>query len=71
MKLPFCLSVWYPFLHLKLTMSLVNNILTLKFVPFQGLHRLGKSNIPVYDGSWTEWVTHPDTLNIVEVAETL
>lgn len=45
-------------------------ILTVDFVPFQGLCRLGKTNIPVYDGSWTEWVTHPDTLNIVEVAET-
>ncbi|KAI3456677.1 hypothetical protein Pfo_013340 [Paulownia fortunei] len=26
-----------------------------------GLHRLGKTNVPVYDGSWTEWGTNPDT----------
>ncbi|XP_006347118.1 thiosulfate/3-mercaptopyruvate sulfurtransferase 1, mitochondrial-like isoform X1 [Solanum tuberosum] len=26
-----------------------------------GLHRLGKTDIPVYDGSWTEWATQPDT----------
>ncbi|KAL6514036.1 threonyl-tRNA synthetase [Orobanche hederae] len=22
-----------------------------------GLHRLGKTSVPVYDGSWTEWAT--------------
>nr|VDD63645.1 unnamed protein product [Brassica oleracea] len=22
-----------------------------------GLHRLGKTEVPVYDGSWTEWAT--------------
>ncbi|KAL3614887.1 threonyl-tRNA synthetase [Castilleja foliolosa] len=27
-----------------------------------GLHRLGKTDVPVYDGSWTEWGTNPDTL---------
>lgn len=26
-----------------------------------GLHRLGKTDVPVYDGSWTEWGAHPET----------
>ncbi|PKA56046.1 Thiosulfate/3-mercaptopyruvate sulfurtransferase 1, mitochondrial [Apostasia shenzhenica] len=26
-----------------------------------GLHRLGKTEVPVYDGSWTEWGSNPDT----------
>ncbi|CAL5321304.1 unnamed protein product [Camellia sinensis] len=26
-----------------------------------GLHRLGKTDVPVYDGSWTEWGAHPGT----------
>ncbi|ONK74447.1 uncharacterized protein A4U43_C03F6340 [Asparagus officinalis] len=26
-----------------------------------GLHRIGKSDVPIYDGSWTEWGSHPDT----------
>ncbi|KVI10261.1 Rhodanese-like domain-containing protein [Cynara cardunculus var. scolymus] len=26
-----------------------------------GLHRLGKTNVPVYDGSWTEWGAQEDT----------
>ncbi|CAI9088007.1 OLC1v1022234C1 [Oldenlandia corymbosa var. corymbosa] len=26
-----------------------------------GLHRLGKTDVPVYDGSWTEWGSNPDT----------
>ncbi|AEE36220.1 mercaptopyruvate sulfurtransferase 1 [Arabidopsis thaliana] len=25
-----------------------------------GLHRLGKTDVPIYDGSWTEWATQPD-----------
>lgn len=25
-----------------------------------GLHRLGKTDVPVYDGSWTEWGGHPE-----------
>ncbi|CAG7893884.1 unnamed protein product [Brassica rapa] len=25
-----------------------------------GLHRLGETEVPVYDGSWTEWATEPD-----------
>lgn len=27
----------------------------------QGLHRIGKHDIPVYDGSWTEWEAQPDS----------
>ncbi|TVU12062.1 hypothetical protein EJB05_45686 [Eragrostis curvula] len=31
-------------------------------VPFpEGLHRVGKHDIPVYDGSWTEWEAQPDS----------
>lgn len=26
-----------------------------------GLYRLGKTDVPVYDGSWTEWGSDPDT----------
>ncbi|KAL8462791.1 hypothetical protein ACS0TY_033710 [Phlomoides rotata] len=26
-----------------------------------GLHRIGKTDVPVYGGSWTEWGAHPDT----------
>jgi len=26
-----------------------------------GLHLIGKENVAVYDGSWSEWGTHPDT----------
>ncbi|KAL5977274.1 threonyl-tRNA synthetase [Asimina triloba] len=26
-----------------------------------GLHRLGKTDVPVYDGSWTEWGAHSET----------
>lgn len=27
-----------------------------------GLHRIGKPDVPVYDGSWTEWASQPDAL---------
>ncbi|XP_057765263.1 thiosulfate/3-mercaptopyruvate sulfurtransferase 1, mitochondrial-like isoform X2 [Salvia miltiorrhiza] len=36
-----------------------------------GLHRLGKTDVPVYDGSWTEWVTIQDTPQCKENLETL
>ena len=26
-----------------------------------GLHLIGKEDVAVYDGSWSEWGTHPDT----------
>jgi thiosulfate/3-mercaptopyruvate sulfurtransferase len=25
-----------------------------------GLYRLGKTNVAIYDGSWTEWATAPN-----------
>lgn len=40
------------------------NVVTCKFpiiAKSQGLHRLGKTDVPVYDGSWTEWGANPDT----------
>ncbi|GJM90293.1 hypothetical protein PR202_ga06560 [Eleusine coracana subsp. coracana] len=30
-------------------------------ISIQGLHRIGKHDIPVYDGSWTEWEAQPDS----------
>lgn len=36
--------------------------------PLQGLHRVGKTNVPIYDGSWTEWGGHADTPVAVNTA---
>jgi thiosulfate/3-mercaptopyruvate sulfurtransferase len=33
-----------------------------------GLHRLGKTNVPIYDGSWTEWGGHADAPVAVNTA---
>ena len=30
------------------------------FAALQALHKLGKKNVPVYDGSWTEWAESVD-----------
>ena len=30
------------------------------FAALQALHKLGKKNVPVYDGSWTEWADTVD-----------
>ena len=30
------------------------------FVALQALHKLGKKNVPVYDGAWTEWADTVD-----------
>ena len=27
----------------------------------QGLYRIGKHDVPVYDGSWTEWEAQSDS----------
>ncbi|KAJ8493314.1 hypothetical protein OPV22_015035 [Ensete ventricosum] len=34
-----------------------------------GLHRIGKPDVPVYDGSWTEWATQPDATIITLAAD--
>lgn len=33
-----------------------------------GLHRLGKTDVPIYDGSWTEWGGHADAPVAVNTA---
>jgi thiosulfate/3-mercaptopyruvate sulfurtransferase len=50
--------VWASFLCLDCTVFIKqssNNI------SIQGLHRIGKHDIPVYNGSWTEWEAQPDS----------
>lgn len=34
-----------------------------------GLHRLGKTEVPVYDGSWTEWGSLPESETPVETSQ--
>jgi len=38
---------------------LAHFVFSFSFGMLKALHRLGKKDVPVYDGSWTEWALRP------------